>query len=158
MINVGVGRRCCIGDQLYFVDERRVGEAPRPAWRRDRQRSRRRSTASSSVMLKQKSSAESTSDEDDDINPSATVNGAAVGRTIVSDIVGGSGVGVNYGGRRRRVLDTVVAVDVDRRGSSVATPNVGSSSVILRRSVLQSSHISWAFVSIQLPKHSQDDR
>ena len=81
---------------------------------------------------------DSTSDEDDGTNPSATVNGAAVGRTIVSDIVGGSGVGVNYGGRRRRVLDTVVAVDVDRRGSSVATPNVGSSSVILRRSVLRS--------------------
>ena len=108
------------------------------SWRRDRHATVASATASSSVMLTQKSSAESTSDDDDGTNPSAAVNGAAVGRTTVGDIVGDSGVGVNFGGRRRRVVDTVVVVDVDGRGSSVATPNVGSSSVILRPSVLQS--------------------
>ena len=89
-------------------------------------------------MLTQKSSAESTSDDDDGANASATANGAAVGWTTVGGIVGDSGVSVNFSGRRRRPVDTVVTVDVDGRGSSVAIPNVGLSSVILRQSVLQS--------------------
>ena len=72
------------------------------------------------VVLTQKSSAESTSDDDDGANASVTANGAAVGRTTVGGIVGDSGVSVNFNGRRRRPVDTVVTVDVDGRGSSVA--------------------------------------
>ena len=61
-------------------------------------------------------------DVDDITDSSATLNGAAIGRVSVGGIVGNSGTSViGFGGRRRRYVDTDVAVRVDGRGSSITT-------------------------------------